>query len=278
MGQGPRPDVRPCRQGKRAAAGAVAVGGLPGGLLHPENSRGRSRQGRPQKGLWTTAPFALGERRRGRLVCRPNPFRQYLPGFPRGEPGLSDRQRGGRQGRQGDRRSRDGSSRSLYGLQSDRNELHRRVLGFELGQAEANARKPRQFPGGVQIENRKVVCVSEDRWRLALQFKRAAAGRGRGCPKRGSLAHHSTALSARPESSLPGYLSCCRSVSSGRRLLRRINAPATSTKKRSQRANSASNTCAYFAGRNMKPIYLSASPRPLIDAVLCRGIRLRQIR
>jgi hypothetical protein len=49
---------------------------------------------------------------------------------------------------------------------------------------------------------------------------------------------------------------------------------------RRSRATIVANAQAYFAWRKTwrRKFIFFASPRPLIDAVLCRGIRLRQIR
>jgi hypothetical protein len=43
--------------------------------------------------------------------------------------------------------------------------LHGYMLGSSIGESEAVARKPREFLGGAQIEDRKIVRVSEDRQR-----------------------------------------------------------------------------------------------------------------
>jgi uncharacterized protein YecT (DUF1311 family) len=110
-------------------------------------------KGDPKRVFWKASAFAFTRRRRRGPMCRANPFGQRLRGFPFGKSRPSDRPPGGRAERHRDRRGRNGGSFALHGLQSDRIELHGHLLGPEVGQAEAIARKPGQFPGGVSSKN-----------------------------------------------------------------------------------------------------------------------------
>jgi hypothetical protein len=62
--------------------------------------------------------------------------------------------------------------------------------------------------------------------------------------------------------------------------LRRINAHRDKREETAPASKLRSKYTRLFrlAEETTKPIYLFRFPRPLIDAVLCRGIRLRQIR